>query len=263
MDLEGQGAGRRTLERGYAMAALLVSIAVMGVLMSVVMPVWRQQNQREKEAELVFRGEQYARAIGLYQRKFPGAFPPSLDVLVQQRFLRKPYRDPMSEDQKGEFQILYAGAQTPGAGGTSGTAGERGAAGGAGGRAVSAPVVQQGGAGQTGGGAAGGVRAGIIGVASKSTESSIMLYKGRSRYSEWQFIYTAVGAQPGGMGLPGVQRPGMPQQMIDPRTGRPVGPGGMPGGVEIRRGTGERPPPRPFPGPGGSGPVRPPGRPPG
>ena len=45
------------------MAALLVSLAVMSVLMSAALPAWRHQAQREKEAELVFRGEQYVRAI--------------------------------------------------------------------------------------------------------------------------------------------------------------------------------------------------------
>jgi type II secretory pathway pseudopilin PulG len=53
MDLERQGE-----ERGYAMAALLVSLAVMSVLLSVILPAWHHEVQREKEAELVFRGEQ-------------------------------------------------------------------------------------------------------------------------------------------------------------------------------------------------------------
>ncbi len=101
MDLRGQ-----EKERGYAMAALLVSLAVMSILMSVLLPVWRQQSQREKEAELAFRGEQYARAIYLYQRRFQTG-PPSIDVLVQQKFLRKKYKDPMIKD--GEFQLVYAG----------------------------------------------------------------------------------------------------------------------------------------------------------
>ena len=55
MGLQGEGG-----QRGYAMAALLVSIAVMAVLMSVAMPAYRHLARREKEAELVFRGEQYA-----------------------------------------------------------------------------------------------------------------------------------------------------------------------------------------------------------
>ena len=89
------------------MAALLVSIGVLIVVMSVAMPVWRTQARREKEAELIFRGEQYARAVNLYTRKMgPGNFPPSIDVLVQQRFLRKKYKDPMTED--GEFEIITA-----------------------------------------------------------------------------------------------------------------------------------------------------------
>ena len=94
MSSRGQGArrgGGAGEERGHALAVLLVGIAVMSILMSVAMPIWKQAVQREKEQELVFRGEQYARAIGLFQRKFAGAFPPSIDVMVEQRFLRKKY----------------------------------------------------------------------------------------------------------------------------------------------------------------------------
>ena len=89
------------------MATLLVALAVMSVLMSAVLPAWRHQAQREKEAELVFRGEQYVRAIQLWERKMgPGSRPPNIDMLVQQKFLRKKYKDPMTED--GEFQPVFA-----------------------------------------------------------------------------------------------------------------------------------------------------------
>ena len=102
-------------ERGYAMAALLVTLAIMTILLSVAMPVWRHQAQREKEAELVFRGEQYARAIALFRFKnanLPNALPPSIDFLVENRFLRKKYKDPMTKD--GEFMPLQFGSQQPG-----------------------------------------------------------------------------------------------------------------------------------------------------
>ena len=62
--------------RGYAMVALLVLMAVMAVAMTVALPAWSTLARRDKEAELVFRGEQYARAIVLFQRKYGGAFPP-------------------------------------------------------------------------------------------------------------------------------------------------------------------------------------------
>ena len=84
--------------------------------MTVAMPVWRTQAQREKEAELVFRGEQIARAINLYMRKMGGGnYPPSLDVLVQGRFLRKKYKDPMTKD--GEWDVILAAGGVPGQGG--------------------------------------------------------------------------------------------------------------------------------------------------
>jgi len=87
------------------MAALLVALAILSVMLLVALPTWRHQAQREKEAELIFRGEQYARAIGLYQRKLAGALPPSIDILVEQKFLRKKYKDPITGD---DFQPVFA-----------------------------------------------------------------------------------------------------------------------------------------------------------
>src|SRR5688572_18055602 len=103
MYLEGQAN-----QRGYALAAVLVGIALLSVVMMAMLPAWRQQVRREKEAELAFRGEQYARALYLYQRKFPGAYPPNIDTLVQQRFLRKKFKDPITGE---DFRPLLVGQQ--------------------------------------------------------------------------------------------------------------------------------------------------------
>jgi type II secretory pathway pseudopilin PulG len=224
------------------MAALLVAIAVMSVLLSAAMPVWRQQVQREKEEELVFRGRQYVRAIELYQRKMPGALPPSIDILVTNRFLRNKYKDPMTED--GEFQILYAGAlqqQQPGA-----------PAGGAGSRGTVVSPLQPVRSPQAGPSApAAGAPGGMIGVASKSKEKSIRLYNGRGHYNEWQFIFAGMSGRPGAPG--GAPRPGGP-------TAPGIGPGTGPG----TRRPGQGPGPGPFGGPGPRGPGEPPRpRPPG
>ena len=152
------------------MAALIVGLAVMAVLMTAAMPVWKQMAQREKEAELVFRGEQYAHAIGMYQRRTANAFPPNLNVLVQQKFLRRKYKDPITND---DFLPL---AQTQQGGQRGGQTGQQGTA-------------QQGRGQQPAGAAAPGAQVGgIIGVASKSTDTSIRLYKGRSHYNEWAFV---------------------------------------------------------------------------
>ena len=93
------------------MVALLVAMSVMAIMMSAALPAWHTMAQREKEAELVFRGEQYARAIGLWQQKFANQPAPSIDVLVEQRLLRKKYKDPITND---DFQLLGAGGAAPG-----------------------------------------------------------------------------------------------------------------------------------------------------
>jgi type II secretory pathway pseudopilin PulG len=198
------------------MAALLVAIAVMGVLMSAAIPSWKTLVQREREAELIFRGEQYARAVGLFQRKYAGAFPPNLDTLLQQKFLRKKYLDPVTGK---DFQLLYQGTAMA-VSGQPGTAGS-GAVGSARPGQIATPPGLAAVPGPGPGGAAGtvGPRGGIVGVASTSPQSSFRLYKGRGKYNEWQFVYTQTSS---GVGAPGEgqPRPGMPGA---------VRPGGVPG----------------------------------
>ena len=65
----------RSDERGFAMAGLLVGIALLSLGLSIAMPTWRTLVQREKEEELIWRGQQYDRAIQLYRKKnaTPGA----------------------------------------------------------------------------------------------------------------------------------------------------------------------------------------------
>lgn len=242
MYLGGQGG-----QRGYAMAALLMSVGVMAIVMTALLPVWRQQAQREKEAELAFRGEQYARAIYLFNRSNGGQNPPSIDALVQGRYLRKKYKDPMTED--GEFLPLSVGANQPGPQGGSGGPG-RGASQGspfgavAGGRGGQPPAPGAPGAGAIQGGAQGG--GGIARVVSRSKEPSIRIYYGAAHYNEWQFIYNRQGrGGPGRMGGPG----GGPVQG-QPGIGGP-GRGGPPAGPGGGRGRGGQGPGRGFVSPSG------------
>ena len=179
------------------MAALLVSLSLMGLLMSMALPVWSQQARREREAELIFRGEQYARAIALYQRRQPGAFPSDLDTLVAGRYLRRKYGDPMRGD--AEFRVLrQTDQEAPGSAavgeGRSGAGTEPGA-----GRGSAAS--SRSGRGRTGGG--GGIEGGIVGVVSRSTEASLRAYNGRRRYDEWEFTYLGAGTEGDGDPTPG------------------------------------------------------------
>jgi type II secretory pathway pseudopilin PulG len=213
------------------MAALLVALGIMAVMMTVAMPVWKQAAQREKEEELVFRGQQYVHAITLFSRKHANAFPPNIDVLVRERFLRKKFKDPITNT---DFQPIPAGQQgTPGVSGPASPAGQRGqrqsdtggresSPSGAGSRASSpssppgrqpspGPTAGRGPASTFGAGTpttGGGGGAGIIGVMSKSKDKSIRLYNGRSRYNEWVFVYTAQNQTPGAGGAPGAGAPG-------------------------------------------------------
>lgn len=93
-------------EGGWVLIALLFLIAALGTGMAAVGTVWTTAVQREKEAELLFVGEQYRRAIESYQRHGLGdkkPYPPNLEsLLLDRRFpmpvrhLRRLYPDPMT-----------------------------------------------------------------------------------------------------------------------------------------------------------------------
>jgi type II secretory pathway pseudopilin PulG len=222
MHLHGQALGadprgaNTSRQAGYAMVALLVSLSVMAVLMTVAMPAWKTLAKREKEAELIFRGQQYVRAIDLFGRRFPGALPPNLDVLVEQKFLRKKFKDPITGD---DFEPVRPDAPLPGAV----QAPQRG------GRASQppsgmAPSTRVAGAVRAGEGAV----LGIIGVVSKSNETSLRIFNGRSKYNEWIFQHVPRTQAPGTGGAPGSATPG--QRGGQPQRGGPGQPGiGGPG----------------------------------
>ena len=234
------------------MAALLVMLTMMAILMTAAMPVWRQQSQREKEEELVWRGQQYVRAIRLFQAKNQ-SFPSSIDILVQGRYIRKKYKDPISDD---EFLPLGAA----GAPGQAGQAGQPGAPRQPG-QSAQPGLGQATQPGQQGGAFPGAPPVGgVIGVASKSKAESIRVYQGRTHYNEWAFVFVnsvpgGRGGVPGQPGLPGGRggqaQPGLPQPGGRGRGNQPgTGPGiGRPGG----RAGGPGAVPFPFPGGGRSG----------
>jgi type II secretory pathway pseudopilin PulG len=223
----------REKNAGFAMAALLVGMTIMAIFLTVALPAWKTAMQREKEAELIFRGQQYARAIMLFQRKYANTFPPNVDILLNEHFLRRKYKDPMTAD--GEFQVIYANQQNsaqpgPGGGGPGGA--------GAGGIVPTQGQPQQ--RTTTVGGGTPMAQGGIIGVTSKSTATSLRVYNGHEKYNEWVFVAQQVS-----------NRAGAPTGSQTPTGGINL-PGALPGGTG-GRGRGQQPGGFPGQGPGGRG----------
>jgi type II secretory pathway pseudopilin PulG len=212
---------------GYIMVVLLIGMAVSAVWMGAMLPSWRQQVVRQKEAELIFRGEQYARAIALYWRKNNQTLPPSIDVLVSQRYLRKKYVDPITNTD-----FLTVGGLGQGFGGS-----------GIGGPSPQAPPSPGGrqmgpSPGLPGQGQQPGARAGISGVRSTSTATSIVVYRGQTSYSQFPFDYITALQRMGAGSSPLGADPGRGGGI---RRGGPGGPGRFNEVIEVSPGTGRGP----------------------
>ena len=241
---------RRRKQAGYTLLMVVFMVATMIVLAAAAAPNVLTQGRREKEEEMVWRGQQYARAIGLYYRKF-GKYPTKVEDLTKQtngvRFLREAYTDPMNKED-GSWRFIYVGPngqligslrQTsllqstlsiPGLAGGSSLGGGL--------QPLSPPGTttnQQPGTGAPGqqtntaatanplesqpqpfqGATIGG---NIIGVGSKIKKPSLRIYLGGDTYQQWEFIWNPTGqvAMPAQTGANPNVNPTAPPNGTDP-----------------------------------------------
>jgi type II secretory pathway pseudopilin PulG len=216
----------RNKAQGYALLMVCFLVALMVIATAAAVPSILTEGRRVKEAEMIWRGEQYARAVRLYYRKY-GRFPQSIEELSepkgQIRFLRKAYADPMNR-KDGSWRMIYVGPNgeligsvkslnifgRPATGAPVGAnpigPPRQGSDQGAPASPASPPpsvAKAPGPEGKVFGG-------NIIGVASKMEQNSIRTYKGATNYREFEFIWD----------------PAKDGMMIGPAGSRPTGPPG-------------------------------------
>lgn len=165
--------------RGFAYLALLVSIVIIGISASAATRYWSNISLREKEKELLFRGDQYRTAIELYY-KANSALPPNIDSLLKdpktttKRYLRQKYKDPISNEDFTEMRDATTNR--------------------------------------------------IIGIHSPSEKEPLKQanfpeqdkdFEGKTKYSEWEFVYKLPPAQPGVQ--PGSVQPGRRRIFAPPK----------------------------------------------
>src|SRR5262249_14401154 len=74
---------RKRNERGYALIGLMAVMTFALILTTAAAPTLKQEAQREKEEEMLWRGQQVALAINKYRRLRGNMFPTDLNELVQ------------------------------------------------------------------------------------------------------------------------------------------------------------------------------------
>lgn len=177
-------------QRGFTLVVVVVAMAVMAIMMGVAAQTVTFQRQREKEEELIFRGQQYVEAIRLFRAR-QGRFPLTLKELAEAkpRVLRKVWTDPITG--QNDWVPVFLGEEGTGAPGIGI------------GIAVPTPSPE--------GERASEARGPIVGVRSRSCREAIKLYEGRSRYCDWKFVFDPRKLQqPGTPGQPGQPLPKSP-----------------------------------------------------
>jgi type II secretory pathway pseudopilin PulG len=151
----------------------LVVITLMGIAMATIAPTWRFLVIRDREEELIFRGEQYQIAISLYQQKF-NTLPTKLEELMKQRCIRRLFKDPMTG---ADFELIYSTA---------------------GGNVKASKLSPDDQRRQAQAGLPGSSSMPIIGVVSSSPDKAIRPWKDKEFYNEWEFIAGEEGKETGG-----------------------------------------------------------------
>ena len=190
---------------GYVLFGVLIGITLLGVGLTAAVTLWSQAVQREDEAELLFRGEAIVRALERFQQDRPGTLPESLDELVEGKYLRQAWRDPMTGRS---FRILRAEEAAAPATSAAGVVGARPRPTNPAGEEFEVLDEEQ----ERPEPDAPGTVTGITGVVSTSDLLSFRTYEGARRYNEWRFE-AEVGGTAGG-DSPSRERPGRER---DPR----------------------------------------------
>jgi hypothetical protein len=108
--LDGEARG----ESGYAYLMVMFLVLVMVIGSQVALQNLLTQGRRLREDDMIWRGNQYARAIRLYFRK-TGHYPQTLDDLKtglpELNFLRlAAYKDPTNSAEEGAWRLIYVNA---------------------------------------------------------------------------------------------------------------------------------------------------------
>lgn len=193
----------RPSEEGYMLAVLTLMVALLVMSLAVAMPKVRKEIQRDQELETMHRGQQYVRALQLYYRRFH-SYPTNIDVLEntnQIRFLRRRYTDPLT-GKDDWLPIFFGQNKAPTAlgffGVPLGPGGIPAADAGMSGTPGGTSPVNQGSGGSSNSSTSGSgtdsteqpLGGGpIIGFSPTSIKQSILIYKTKDHYNEWEFVY--------------------------------------------------------------------------
>jgi type II secretory pathway pseudopilin PulG len=191
-------------EEGFLLIAMIFAVAVLLIFLAVAAPSVAKDLQREREIEMVHRGNQYVRAIRVFYN-LNHAYPTSIDQLVKsnnRRYLRQQYADPMTG--KPDWRIIHLGEnQTKVTGFFGEPLDTLGASAGINGASApgSSPMPAPTPGSATGSTSSNGSPASndattfnggggpIIGVSSLSTKTSIITIHGKNTYNTWEFLY--------------------------------------------------------------------------
>jgi len=121
--IQRRGSGHS--EQGYALMILLLTMALMAIFATAIIPTITFEIQHDREEEMIHRGVQYSRAIRKYYKKF-GRYPVKMEDLEStnnMRFLRKRYKDPTNcaTGTCQDFKLLHFGEVKLTFGGIGGT----------------------------------------------------------------------------------------------------------------------------------------------
>jgi hypothetical protein len=144
--------------KGYALLTALFAICIFAVLAMRARTMWETEIQRDMEEELIFRARQYVTALDFYMQKNANVPPQKLDVLYEKKFLRKRFKDPITNSEKWNV-VMRAGAADKG----------------------QMWIVPEDSLSQFIGQAA------LIGVSSTSCEEGFKEYRKKKKYCEWAF----------------------------------------------------------------------------
>ncbi|MBN2371130.1 MAG: type II secretion system protein [Vicinamibacteria bacterium] len=100
----GPGARLTSLDRGFTLLELIVVISLISILAAIAMPQFRIAIIQAREAVLKEDLYRLRQAIDQYQAD-KGVYPPTLESLVEEGYIRRLEADPMTH--AADWEVVY------------------------------------------------------------------------------------------------------------------------------------------------------------
>ncbi len=100
--VSGNSGNNSGSDRGYALIIAIIAVVIFSASLLIARVLWETEIQRDLEDELIYRARHIVKGMEQFRKK-KNKYTENLNELLEGKFIRKIYKDPLSESGKWNY----------------------------------------------------------------------------------------------------------------------------------------------------------------